>query len=111
MSYDPAARPERERYLRLVSPGTQRRLTLVGVSGDEGPQDSQMVELLYIDSSHDRQDTISEVEAWRPALREGALVVFDDFAHSKYPGVEEAVRYLGLVGEQRRGLFVHRVSA
>jgi cephalosporin hydroxylase len=70
-----------------------------------------MVELLYIDSSHQREDTISEVEAWRPALGEGSLVVFDDFAHAGYPGVAEAVRYLGLVGEQRHGLFVHRVSA
>jgi hypothetical protein len=40
-----------------------------------------------------------------------SLVVFDDFAHSDYPGVEEAVRYLELVGEQQRGLFVHLVSA
>jgi predicted O-methyltransferase YrrM len=111
LSYDPIERPERERYLRLVSPRTRRRLTFMGVSGDEGPRDNGMVELLYIDSSHDREDTISEVEAWRPALGEGSLVVFDDFAHSDYPGVEEAVRYLGLVGEQRRGLFVHRVGS
>jgi predicted O-methyltransferase YrrM len=111
LSYDPIERPERERYLRLVSPGTRRRLTFVGTSGDEGPRDTGTVELLYIDSSHDRQNTIREVEAWRPALEEGSLVVFDDFAHPSYPGVEEAVRYLGLVGEQRHGLFVHRASA
>jgi predicted O-methyltransferase YrrM len=110
VSYDPVERPERERYLRLVSPGARRRLMLVGASGDEGPRDSGVVELLYIDSSHHRQDTISEVEAWRLALGEGSLVVFDDFAHPGYPGVEEAVRHLGLVGDQRHGLFVHRVS-
>jgi predicted O-methyltransferase YrrM len=111
LSYDPIERPERERYLRLVSPGTRRRLTFVGASGDEGPRDGGMVELLYIDSSHDREDTIREVEAWRPALEKGSLVVFDDYAHPDYPGVEDAVRYLELVGEQRRGLFVHRVSS
>jgi Methyltransferase domain len=110
LSYDPVERPERERYLRLVNRGTRRRLTFAGASGDEGPRDSGMIELLYIDSSHHREDIVSEVEAWRPALGEGSLVVFDDFAHSDYPGVEEAVRYLGLIGEQRRGLFVHRVS-
>ena len=110
-SYDPVDRPERELYLRLVSPGARRQLTLVGASGDEGPRDSGMVELLYIDSSHDREGTINEVEAWRPVLGEGSLVVFDDFGHSDYPGVEEAVKYLGLVGEQRHGLFVHRVTA
>ena len=111
LSYDPIERPERERYLRLVSSGTRRRLTFVGASGDEGPRDSEMVELLYIDSSHARDDTIGEVEAWRPVLREGSLMVFDDFTHSDYPGVEEAVKHLELVGEQRRGLFVHPVSA
>lgn len=111
LSYDPIERPERERYLRLVSPGTRRRLAFVGASGDEGPPDSEMVELLYIDSSHAKDDTIREVEAWRPVLGEGSVVVFDDFTHSDYPGVEEAVRHLKLVGEQQRGLFVHRVSA
>lgn len=110
LSYDPVERPERERYLRLVSPSTRRRLTFVGASGDRGPRDSRTVELLYIDSSHQRQDTISEVEAWRPTLGEGSLMVFDDFAHPDYPGVEDAVRDLGLAGEQRCGLFVHRVS-
>lgn len=110
LSYDPVQRPERERYLRLVSPETRRRLTFVSASGDEGPRDSGMVGLLYIDSSHHREDTIREIEAWRPALEEGSLVVFDDFGNSEYPGVEEAVRHLGLEGKERRGLFVHRVS-
>jgi predicted O-methyltransferase YrrM len=110
LTYDPVERPERERYLRLVNRGTRRRLTFVGASGDTGPRDSGVVDLLYIDSSHDRDDTIREVEAWRPALGDGSLVVFDDFAHSKYPGVEQAVRHLGLAGESRCGLFVHLVS-
>lgn len=111
LSYDPIERPERERYLRLVSPGARRRLAFVGASGDEGPRDSETVELLYVDSSHARDDTIREVEAWRPVLGPGSIVVFDDFNHSDYPGVEEAVRHLELVGEQQCGLFVHRVSA
>ena len=64
----------------------------------------------YIDSSHDAEGTILEVEAWRPALGAGSLVVFDDFAHPGYPGVEQAVRRLGLPGERRGGLFVHRVG-
>jgi hypothetical protein len=111
MSYDPVQRPERERYLRLVSPATRRRLTFVGAPGDEGPRDSGMVGLLYIDSSHHREDTIREVEAWRPVLKDGSLVVFDDFGNSEYPGVEQAVRHLGLEGKERHGLFLHRVIA
>jgi predicted O-methyltransferase YrrM len=110
VSYDPIERRERERYLRLVGPGTRRRLTFVRASGDEGPRDRGMIDLLYIDSSHDRADTMREVEAWRPALGEGSLVVFDDFAHPDYPGVEDAVRRMGLEGEKRGGLYVHRVG-
>jgi hypothetical protein len=110
-SYDPIERPERELYLQLVNPGAQKRLTFVSASGHEGPRDLGKVELLYIDSEHTRDSTINEVEAWRPALGEGSIVVFDDFGHPDYPGVEEAVRYLGLAGEQRCGLFVHRVGA
>jgi predicted O-methyltransferase YrrM len=110
LSYDPIQRPERELYLRLVSPETRRRLTFVSASGDEGPRDNNMIGLLYIDSSHHREDTIREIEAWHPALEEGSFVVFDDFGNSEYPGVEEAVRHLGLEGKEQRGLFVHRVS-
>jgi hypothetical protein len=110
LSYDPIERPERERYLRLVSLKARRRLTFVSASGDEGPRDGETVGLLYIDSSHQREDTIREIEAWRPALEEGSLVVFDDFGNSEYPGVEEAVKHLGLQGKEQRGLFVHRVS-
>lgn len=110
LSYDPVMRPERERYLRLVSPATRRRLTFLCASGDEGPRDDEMVEMLYIDSAHDREDTIRELQAWQPFLKEGSIVVFDDFDHPEYPGVQEAVRHMGLDGEQRQGLFVHQVS-
>ena len=109
-SYDPIERPEREQYLQLAGLEARRRLTLVSASGDEGPRDSGKVELLYIDSEHARDSTIKEVEAWRPALGEGSIVVFDDFGHPDYPGVKEAVNYLKLAGEERHGLFVHRVT-
>ena len=110
VTYDPIDRPEREPYLRLVGRGIRRRLRLVRAAGDEGPQGGATVDLLYIDSSHDREDTLREVQAWRPALRDGSLVVFDDFGHPDYPGVEEAVRCLRLEGEQIGGLFIYRVS-
>lgn len=109
-SYDPIERPERELYLQLAGQGARQRLTFVSASGDEGPRNLGKVELLYIDSEHARDSTINEVEAWRPALAEGSIVVFDDFGHPDYPGVEEAVSYLKLAGEERYGLFVHQVS-
>jgi predicted O-methyltransferase YrrM len=111
VSYDPVERVEREGYLALVSRGTRQRLTFVGASGDEGPRNVETVELLYIDSSHQKEDTVREVEAWRSVLGDGSLIVFDDYAHPEYPGVAEAVSYLGLAGEQRCGLFVHRVGS
>jgi predicted O-methyltransferase YrrM len=111
LSYDSIERPERERYLRLVSPEVRRRLTFVSGPGEMGPPDDDRVDFLFIDSSHEREATIREMQAWRVALEDGSVVVFDDYSHPNYPGVEEAVRHLGLDGEERLGLFVHRVSA
>jgi predicted O-methyltransferase YrrM len=110
VTYDPIERSERDLYLSLVGSEAQRRLRLVRASGEQGPSDSRMVDLLYVDSSHDREETIREVQAWRPTLAEGSLIVFDDFVHPEYPGVQEAVQRLGLAGEQRGNLFIHRVS-
>jgi predicted O-methyltransferase YrrM len=87
VSYDPVAR-ERERYLRLIDRNARERLRLIGLPGARGrPEQSEAVDLLYIDSSHDRDDTLREVDAWRPALKPGSLIVFDDYDHPSYPGV------------------------
>jgi predicted O-methyltransferase YrrM len=110
ISYDPIARPERERYLALVQSGVQARVLLITGPGSAGPATGDPVDLLYVDSSHSRQGTIEELHAWRPALRPGALVVLDDYAHTDYPGVREAVAELGLQGNPQGRLFVHRVT-
>jgi predicted O-methyltransferase YrrM len=106
VSYDPFERPEREQYLRLAGADVSRRLRFVNAPGEQGPREDRIVDLLYIDSSHNREDTIREVEAWRPALGPGAVIVFDDYDHPDYAGVREAVAELGLDGEQRAHLFV-----
>ena len=108
VSYDPVDRAERQLYLRLVDAQTRERVTFVPAPGAEGPRDAEPVDLLYVDSLHQRNETIREFEAWRPVLRDGALVLFDDFSHPGYPGVHEAVHELGLEGEQLGTLFVHR---
>lgn len=110
ISYDPIARPERDRYLELVSAGVQARVQLVAEPGSTGPASDEAIDLLYVDSSHSRQGTIEEMQAWRVVLRSGALVVFDDYTHSDYPGVSEAVAELGLRGDQRGTLFIHQVD-
>jgi predicted O-methyltransferase YrrM len=109
-TYDPIERPARERYLKLVRPDVRDRVTFVHAAGGAGPQSGSLVDLLYIDSSHNQEDTVREMEAWRGVLEDGALVVFDDFTHPDYPGIRKAVEQLALQGEEHEGLFVHRVS-
>jgi methyltransferase family protein len=109
-SYDPIRRAERERYLELVDPDVRSRIAFVEAPGSVGPPDAQSIELLYLDSSHERDATIAEVRAWQPALAADALLVLDDYPHPDFPGVREAVQELGLTGTQRGTLFVHEVA-
>jgi predicted O-methyltransferase YrrM len=106
ITYDPALRPERERYLGLVAPAVRDRIEFVHAPGSRGPLDPGAVDLLYVDSSHEREATIAELEAWRPVLRPGSLIIFDDYLHPRYPGVREAVQALGMQGTQRGTLYV-----
>jgi predicted O-methyltransferase YrrM len=111
VSYDFVHRPQLDLYLNLVSAEVRRRLRFICAEGEAGPRADMQVDLLYIDSSHEREATIREVHAWQPVLLDGALIVFDDYAHDEYPGVSEAVHELGLDGYERDGLFVHHVRA
>jgi predicted O-methyltransferase YrrM len=106
MSFDPVARPERELYLALASPDALWRIRLEGVEGAAGAERSGDVDLLFVDSSHEREPTLAEIAAWRPHLAPGAVVAFHDWRHPDYPGVTEAVEELGLEGEELGGLFV-----
>jgi predicted O-methyltransferase YrrM len=107
ITFDVIGRPEPRRYLALAGPAVSERIRLVTAPGSDGPPDSTPVEMLYIDSSHERDQTVAEVTAWRAVLRPGAAVVFDDYGHPDYPGVAEAIEQLGLTGERRGTLFVH----
>lgn len=108
ISYDPIDRPERAGYLRLAG-AAARRVQLRALSDSAGPGDGDPpVELLFIDSSHEREATVLAFGAWRAALAPGAVVVFHDYGHPDYPGVAEAVADLGLTGRHEGGLFVWR---
>lgn len=108
-TYDPTDRG-RERYARLVPSMVRDRINFLSAPGSAGPSepDTEHVELVYIDSSHEREATLEEITAWLPHLAPGTLVVFDDFDNSEWPGVSEAIRALGLTGEQEASLFVYR---
>jgi cephalosporin hydroxylase len=108
VTYDVIEREEAKRYLDLVGPDVREQIELVVAPGCTGPQDQQPVDLLYIDSSHTREHTIAEVQAWQPYLRPGAPILFDDYTHPDYPWVREAIEELGLKGETRGTLFIHR---
>lgn len=108
ISYDPTVRPQRVGYLRLAGPAADR-VEFRALPDRVGPgPDDQPVQLLFIDSSHEREATVLAFRAWRPALAPGAVVVFHDYGHPDYPGVAEAVAELRLSGQAEGGLFVWR---
>src|SRR5215208_4854458 len=58
-SYDPVVREHREAYLALLPRTARERLELVAAPGHEaGGED---IELLFVDSSHDRDATVAEL--------------------------------------------------
>jgi len=105
-SWDVEAHPERERYLALLAPADRARLHLHARPGGLGPADPPPVDAVFIDSSHERKETIATFRTWEPALSPGGIVAFHDWQDDAYPGVTDAVRELGLLGEARGHLFV-----
>jgi len=110
-SWDVTAQPERERYLALLSPADRARVHLHDRPGGIGPADPPPVDAVFIDSSHEREETIATFETWQPALAPGGLIAFHDWDDDAYPGVTEAIGELGLRGEVHGHLFVWRKPA
>lgn len=107
-SWDVEAHPERERYLALLAPADRARVRLHDRPGGLGPADPPPVDAVFIDSSHEREETIATFRTWEPALSAGGVVAFHDWDDDAYPGVVEAVRALALDGEPRGHLYVWR---
>ena len=107
-TYDPCVRPEREAYLDRAWPAVRARIELRNQADNLGPPEGEgeRVELLFVDSSHDRESVMGAFRAWRESLVPGAIVAFHDYDHPSYPGVREAIDELGLSGHQDGGLFV-----
>ncbi len=112
VSYDPCVRPEREAYLELAGTGVRERIELRDEPDSSGPHaGDRPVQLLFIDSLHERGAVLGAFRAWRAALAPDALTVFHDFGHPDYPGVREAVAELELPGHERGGLFISAPAA
>ena len=107
-SYDPVARPERDRYLALVAPAVRARIELRAEPAETAGAEHGSVGFLFVDCAHDRETTASAFRAWRDALAPGGVAAFHDYGHPEYPGVREAVAELGLDGHEEGGLFVWR---
>ncbi len=105
-TYDPVKRPQRELYLGLVGEPVRERIAFVHDVGRSGPRRPGPVEFLFVDGSHQLEDTILTFHAWQDAIGLGGRVVFHDYLNAKHPGVTEAIRQLRLKGQERGRLFV-----
>lgn len=109
VSYDPIAVEHRPSYLELVPGQVRERIELVEGFGEPGARArSERVDFLFIDSSHDRAETVATFRAWEPHLAPGAVCAFHDYEHPEYPGVAEAIAELGLDGRAEGELYVWR---
>lgn len=51
-------------------------------------------DLVFIDTSHEEEQTKREILAWSPKLKPGGLLCGHDFDHPTYKGVRHAVEAL-----------------
>ena len=109
VSLDVLARPERDRYVDLMPAPARRRLSLLVQPGEQGPPpEVEELDFLFIDSSHEREETVRTFGLWSQRLRPGCAVAFHDHGNPTYPGVTAAIRELGLEGEESHLLFLWR---
>jgi predicted O-methyltransferase YrrM len=97
-----------EQYARLVPRSVRERIRFVIGEGAAGAPGAPEVDFVFIDSSHQLEETLETFEAWRPKLRRPGTVAFHDYGNADYPGVEQAVAQLGLAGQTEGGVFVWR---
>src|SRR5262249_2280408 len=107
VSFDVEPRPA-QLYARLAGGSARSRVTFVLASGEEGAPAADPVDFLFIDSSHQYEETLATFNAWKPKLEQGALVVFHDYENPRYPGVSKAIANLGLRGNTAGGVFTWR---
>ena len=97
--------PQRQRYVDLVAADVRERVTFAQRGGEE-PAELVQVDLLYIDTNHERDLVLACFEQWMPRVVSGGLVVFDDYVHPRFTGPAEAIRELGLPGRRLGRMFV-----
>jgi hypothetical protein len=85
------------------------RLSLEIRDGREGPPpELPLLDFLFIDSSHELEETVATFRHWSERLRAGGTAAFHDYDNRRFPGVAQAVAELGLAGEERAGMYLWR---
>jgi methyltransferase family protein len=105
-TYDTLEKPHRAAYLALADAEARRRIVLLNGRGEEAEPPSDTIDLLYVDSNHDRDVVRRSFEHWRDSIACGGFAAFDDYGNDNYPGVREAVSELGLHGRTEGRLFI-----
>ncbi len=84
----------------------RRRIELRKGTAETSPPPGTVVDLVFVDSSHEREDTVAVLRGLAGAVAPGGVVAFHDYEEPLFPGVTEAIRELGLPGEVHGHLFV-----
>jgi hypothetical protein len=107
-TYDPIVRHQRDLYLSLLRPEARSRIHLLGDPDADRAKAPDAIDLLFIDSSHERDATIATFESWKGRVRSGGYVAFHDYGNPRFPGVTAAVDRLALQGHSHGYTFVWR---
>jgi SAM-dependent methyltransferase len=105
-TYDTQVKPHRAAYFALADADARARVLFVEGRGEEAEPPPQPVDLLYVDSNHDREVVRRSFEHWHDSIASGGFAAFDDYVNDNYPGVRAAVSDLGLQGRTAGRLFI-----
>lgn len=106
LTWDVEVHAQRDATLALLRAEDRARIVLHPRPGGLGPAQPPRVDAVFIDSSHEREETVATFRTWEPALPPGGVVAFHDWDDPAYPGVNEAIEELGLHGRAGGRLFV-----
>jgi hypothetical protein len=106
-SFDPLGAVERERYLSLIASSVRQRVDFRDPAEITHSLDAP-VDLVVVDGSPDRRESVGAFWAAESIVNPGGLVVFPRYSDPNYRGVGEAISELGLKGFAESGMFFWR---
>jgi len=53
--------------------------------------ESESLDFIFIDASHEYQDVKDDINHWLPKLKKGGIIAGDDYGNPDFPGVHKAV--------------------